>query len=1027
MTRTRAHRPWNVALSLPLALGALALGGLSSCDNPACVFGPSVCQNLPGGGANAVAATFPDTGELVVPNGPRVEAVFPTGFAHPESPIVLVFSESISPSTIQDAFTVQSTSGFGGGGGSASAALIGDGRVLILIPTGLVPGQEFEISYTEDASVRDLSGALALQPADGVVGSFTVDDDPSETPEVLMTWPFDGATGVSTITEVVTVFNRVMDPTTFSGLSWNVLVDGIPPAFDALPEMIEISSGGPGGAVPESRVWRWRSINPTTDARQSLGENLPITVNLSTGPQSLTTLAAPGEMEGVALPATTISATTAGFSPPSNVVIITDPTDAIGIENLNGVDPLMLEVEFTPVTEEGDVLEIFLVGSNPSEEPDAPNLISLQRELPQSAGTATTMVNADDLGLTSSMAPLITLFADGDVSLAFAVRRGDARSALRVLDVDTTTDGIQDALLDTVPPTFLNVLGLEEGETVYLSDLRELSLAGFASEEPRSVELVAMLSGGAVDNRVGGQLPPLPAFNLGGAFVSAPIDLGIVPQSEFPLDVAVIVYDRAFNPSVPFTLQYTQRAGSGEGTSLSPPNGLDIQVTVFDQATLEPIVMADVYAHEYVAGVVTPGFAPQAMTDANGFATIASGSTGITVVTVEAAGYDLFSFQAVPTTRLDVPMTQVVPPLGAATILSASQGEELASPFLENRVADSRLPMPGETTALSDACNYNVLTNQTTCSFLPQLGIRAEETGMITFLSTKAPNDLNDPDAFSAGTFLQAFELNYPRLPVGATGVDSVLLQVGDLLSGASVPPGDVPLGTAPQVFSKPPNYDIDFSSPMGGPRVSVEAFTNGIRGVMTVGLGVPYFDSFADSWDIRAAYSARARAGGELASQLAIEDDRLLRVEVVDASGNRSGVRQPLSTATGTLSPPSVSELSAPSGMTMGAAYDLVYENVLDGTQDEEGLYHVLLVDSAGRRWHLWTLDPPTSDGLTVTTHVPPITIQGGTPLASGAITCFVDAWSWEGFAPQSFLFSDILRRHDRFTSAAPKVFSQP
>ena len=75
----RAHQTTSVATS-------------TACSRPR--------RLVPGRTANAVAATFPDTGELIVPGGPVVEAVFPTGFAHPESPIVLVFSESISPSTV---------------------------------------------------------------------------------------------------------------------------------------------------------------------------------------------------------------------------------------------------------------------------------------------------------------------------------------------------------------------------------------------------------------------------------------------------------------------------------------------------------------------------------------------------------------------------------------------------------------------------------------------------------------------------------------------------------------------------------------------------------------------------------------------------------------------------------------------------------------------------------------------------------------------------------------------------------------
>ena len=580
-------------------------------------------------------------------------------------------------------------------------------------------------------------------------------------------------------------------------------------------------------------------------------------------------------------------------------------------------------------------------------------------------------------------------------------------------------------MLDLVAPEFLGLIGQQAGDAIFASDLRELSVVGFGSEEPRSVEVIAMLSGGTVTNRVGMDLPPLPVYDPSGAFVAAPVNVGQIPSNEFPVLVDVIVYDKALNASVPFTLQYTQRGSSGLGTPLVG-SGLDVSVVVYDEVTLEPIVGASVYSHESVGGVITAFAPPVGVTDANGAALVQSAPSGDTLITVEFAGYNLFTFQGVPTTRLDIPLTADGIALASSVVGVSSQGSALSSAFIDNFAADSRRILPGTTVREADACSYNTLLDQTTCTFLPPLGLRAMEIGLVTFLATKEPSDLNDPNLFSAGTFLQAFELAYPRAPLSISSNDNVGMVVGQLLSGADVDPQDIPLGTLPQVFNKPPNFALDFPAMIGDPQVSVEAFTPGIGGMMTIGIGRPYFDVGNDRWDIRAAYSARGKAGGELASDLAIEDERLLRVEIVDSSGNRTGVRQPMSSATGTLSPPGVPLLTAPAGVTAGAAYDLVFENTLDGAQDTFGLYHVLLVDSAGRRWQLWTTDPPTASG-NVVLHVPPISIQGGTPLGSGTVTCFIDGWSWPSFDPEAFMFSDVRRRHDRFTSASPKVFSQP
>jgi len=1014
MTRNRL-RQW------PLALGALLAGGLAACDNPACVFSANGCQVAPGGGANAVTATFPATGEWVVPLAPKIDQVYPSGFANPESPVVIVFSESISPPSLQDAFLVRPTSGLGGSGGPVSHLLVGDGRVLVLVPPALIAGTEYEIVFAEEAELRDLSGALLLRPEDGVVGTFSVDPDPDPVPELLMSWPADGTTDQSSITEIVTVFDRIIDPLSITSSSWNVLVDGLDPTFDPLPDLPTIA--GPGGAqVQESRVWTWSSIDTLTGERVELGEGVTVSVELSAG---LTKIQTPDEND---LEEVTVSFTTAPFSPPLALGIVSEPMDAIGIENLDGTAPLMLEVEFTSPALEGDVLEIFLVGNNkpdPDDPGSEPPLISRTRELALSAGAAVVVLQDTDLSLVTSVTPLVAHFDDGDVSLAFALRRGDLRSPVRVLDVDPDTEGIQDPPMDLVRPEFQHLIGEEEGELDLITDLREISFAGVASEKPRTVEVILNLSGGAVDNRVMGQLPPLPAQGGIGSFVAAPVDVGQIDLAEFPVPVSIIVYDQALNASDPYILTLTQVGTGGSGTAL-PGSGLDVQVRVYDAVTLEPVESARVYSHESVDGVVTPFTTAPVDTDAAGLAAIQSAPTGETLITVERAGYDLFTFQAVPTTRLDVPLVPDLVILSAATLTVTAPGSALASNFIDNYAADSRALLPGETVRSVSDISYNTLIDQTVMLFNPPLPIRSSQVGLVTFLATKQPSIPDDPEAFTPGIFLQAFELDFPRDPVDPSSLDLISIPVGQLLSGAEVEPADIPLGTAQQMLTKPPNYALDFPNPDGEPRVSVEAFTPGIHGMMTVGLGLAYFNSFVDAWDVRAAYSARARSGGELATSLAIEDELYLRVEHVDTGGNRSGVRQALSSATGTLNPPAVPVLSAPSGTTAGEAYDLVYDNVLTGTQDEKGLYRVLLVDSVGRRWHLWTLDPPTAAGEVVQ-HVPPIATQGGTPLGSGAVAAFIDLWSWPSFDATDFMFSDVERRHDRFGTAAAQVFSQP
>lgn len=1026
MTRSRVRQPLSSATNWSLLAAALFAGSLASCDNPSCIFGSTGCQTLPGGGANQVSSTFPESGELIVPVPPMIQRVFPEGFAKPESPVVIVFSESISPSTIDGAFSVQTTSGIGGGQ-PASSALVGDGRVLILIPTPLIAGQEYQVVASGDDPIRDLSGALLSTPEDGVVGTFSVDPEPSVTPEILMSWPLDGSSDQSPITEIVTVFDRILNATTVTANNWSVQVDGVDPVFDPAPEVLTISAQG-GGPIAETRVWTWRSVDPLTGERALLGTRSTVTIDVSSMVGPITTVGLMGEL-GEAVEPRTLTFNTLEFELPSSPMIESLPSDAIGIENLSptGTRPFMMSVDFTEDAVAGDVLEIFMVGSNPPDpdDPDAPRLISAQREIVLTAGPGPHLIEQADFALLTSSSPPEAIFDDDDISFAFALRRGNLRSPVRVLDVDLTEDGVQDAFIDLTGPTFINLIGKEEGDLLLASDLPELIISGTASDQVRSVEVVAHLASGDVDNLVGGEPPPLPVFANNGAFVSAPVDIGQQEFGDTNFLVDVVVYDRALNPSVPATIDYTQIGASGAGMPIS--SGNDVDVTVFDSLTLAPIAGASIYRHESVGGVLTATITGVLMTDANGQAAVSPAPGGDTLITVEAAGYDLFTFQAVPTTRLDVPLVSEVIAAGLGGAIVSTPGTALTSPFNHPFLADSRVFQPGATFRESMNSTFNPLLNTTETGF-PQVGVRLSEIGLVTFLATKDPADLNDPNLFSAGTFLQAFELEYPRQPLGTppANLDVVGIQVQSLLSGADVDPADAPLGTPDQVFNKPPNHALDFPNPSGDPQVSVEALAFGIRGMMTVGLGLPYFNGGGDNWDIRAAFSARARSAGQFVSDLAIEDERYLRVEIVDDSGNRTGVRQPLSTATGTLDPAGVPLLTSPVANSGGADYDLVYENVITGALDTQGIYRVVLVDSVGRRWHLWT--PDTAVGMgPIVTHVPPIALQGGAPLSDGVISAVIEAHAWTGFDPGFFMFADLARRSEQFTTASPKLYSQP
>ncbi len=1027
MTRIRPNGPRlrSLASLAPALLGALAVSLLPGCDNPACIFGPNGCQEGEGGGGtSATAATFPVHGEWIVSGAPRVEASFPQGTASATSPIVLVFSESISPLSINGAFELRQVGGIVTGPNALTGELMGDGRVLVLFAPPLVGGAEYEVVWAEGSSIRDLTGSLALRPVDGVAASFTVDEAPGDAPEVVMTWPLDSTVGQSPISEVLTVFDRPLDPTSVTPTSWRVLVDGNEPTFNppAAALVFDTSGLGQPSQTIETRVWTWRSEDPGTELPASLGTGASVALELS--PVDGTRITTP---DGVPLGAAAINFTTQVFAPPTVAEIVSAPTDAIGIDNFNGNMPLMIAVDLEQPAEEGDVLEIWEFGTQQGSTDGTPPsdgiIVALARSYSLDAGTVTAVLGNEELQLLLSSSPLTPRFEDGDVGFAFAVNRGGTSSPLRVLDVDPTESEIQDALLDTVPPQIEGLADLPPGGTDYRGNTRDLVVVGSANEQLSSVEVIATLSGGTVDNRVGGELPPLPAMTASGDFIAAPLALGAIDASELPVDFSFIVYDRALNASQPYFASWTQLGSTGPAAAL-PGTGADVEVTVYDSVTLAPIEGATVYSHEVVAGALTAFVPGPQTTDAAGKATIASALTGDTILTVEAAGYDLFSFHDVQTTRLDVPLKAEGLNVAVVQPTALSEGEDLASEFFTTWIADSRVLLPGETLHEGNACSYNPLTDQTLCTFSPEV-IQAGRLGLLTFFATKEPADQLDPNAFSASSFLQAYEASFPRPKTQKGGIDALPLAVGPLLSGASVDPADVPLGVPNHTLEKPTGFAASFPNLVGLPQVSVEVLVDGLPGAMTVGIGKSYENVLGDNYDLRAAYSALAKSGGEYATTGLIRDTRYLRSELVDLSGARTGVRRALAGSSGVMTPLPPPAISAPSITVSGTSYAVVYEDVISGSADGTGLARLTLVDTNGRRWEIWQPDPVGVEP-TVTAFLPPIDLLGGVPLADGPVTCSISEWAWSGYDPAEFLFTDPDREHEEFLTTAPTIWAQ-
>lgn len=994
-------------------LGPLLLvaAGAAACDNPVCVFAPNGCEEGAGGGSSSepIPAVFPDDGAWLVGGPPTIVAFAPTQAAHPSTPIVIQFSESVSLDSLDGAFElVRGDAGDGGFGGPPaqplSGALVGDGRVAVLFPQSLEAGVSYSVQLADGALVTDLSGDALADP--GVVGTFAVADPPPTAPRVVATYPRDATTDASPIGELVVVFDRPMDATTVVGTSFDVLVEGVPPTVDPPPEVLSIEQPF-GGSVPEPRVFLWRS-----ESAQGVVQPLPVgaSVEVTLSPASGTVIA---DADGEALAETAFSFTVADFAPPDGAAIQSsgpsEPADAIGIAALDGTAPLMILVDLAEAATDGDVLDVSIFGTRTD---GSGQVAMLSRSVPIPDAATQVLLDAQDLDLAATTTPLAPRLADGDIAFAFGVRRGTRTSPVRLLDVDPATPGIQDPVQDTKAPSLVG-LGFE-GDTLDLrSDQRDVVVVGLADEKVRAALVEATLSAGSQTN---GTVPDAVGARADGTFVAAPVAVGALDPAEGSFPITVTVFDRALNPSPAVAGTYEQLGVSGFGAVLPGP---PVVLRVFDATTLAPVAGAQVFAHQDVSGAVTHLAGSPVTTDAAGAASAPSATTGDTLITIDAPGYELFTFEGVPAARLDVPLMPTG--LAAATeqVLLVSEISQLE--LLDVAVSDPRLPVPGPTTVASSGCFFNPFTQLSDCSFAPFV-VRPSRAGA---LSAFATNPLAGDVSGFAAAFLKAFQLELPLPPVDEGAISATSLTFPFLLDDLGIDPEEAAIDVPAQtLLGGAAIGGLDTANLAGAPSVSVQGLSPGLPGAVTVGLGSAF--ATGTDWTVRAAYPGAVDGiddggGDELGALVrsgTIEADLFLAVELVDANGNRAGVRRRLSTLGGTLDPPDVPAVTLVS-IVPGDGDDIAYSvNFTDGLADADGMggiYRVRVVDSAGRGWTLWRLDTPDAAGAGIRALFPDVAAVGGTGLAAGALLIDVALYAWPAFDPGSatggFLWSDLER----------------
>jgi len=1006
-----------------LALGAPWLSGCE--DNITCVF-TTGCVDGGTGGTLGAAASLPDNGLWIVDSRPTISTVLPDGMAVPQtSPVVIIFSESMNAASL--AGVIEIIPDVGGFPGLAvpgvAQTLTGDGRVLVLLPLMLEEG-EYTVQVATDSMATDITGQ-ALDSSQGfAIADFTViaaaDGDP---PQVIATWPPDNAQNQSDTSEIVAIFDRPVSPISVTNASFLVLVNGLPPADSPPPQALQI--GVLGAAVPDPRGFVYRSAD-VSGSFTPLGSGASVAVTLS--PQGALPITDPS---GEALAEFPFSFVTAPFASPLSAAILSMPTNAIGIPNLTAGDleELLIQVELLDA-EPGDTLDLFMFGTATTDAP-AP-LIAFRRDITLS-GTApilTGQFTLDDIDLLSSSSPTSTRFADDPVAFAFRMRRsGTLISTLRVMDVDPTTFDIEDAVLDTTAPVVSELLLPGGGTASFFSDLRDVTLVGRANEPLRAVEVTTAMGNNGVRPPVVGNTPD-------GLFIAAPVALGVLPGGT--IDYTLVAFDAAFNRSQLVTGTFFQR-GAVHAGGFTPGDPVDIEV--FDALTLEPVMGALVLLHDDLGDGMTYPLSDSAMTPLDGRATVSSnlgggGAVGA-MVTVDAVGYDLFTFFDITSTDISIPLTSVSLGATAGTggvVATSDPFAVLTLPSLTSKLDDSRRPLENMRTFDVQPCSgVSVIS----CAFGPE-AIRPARLGVQSFV---AGDFMLTELMFNPIQLLRGFCLELPLAPT--TGLQDTSFQLPFMLNDPAIAPEEIPveLFQGTQVtFRGDATDEIDLTflvgdpTTVGDPRITVETIIPGVPGSVVVGMGLAYDLGGGDMWTIRAAAPGAVTPGGFFGMTGSVDTDLFTRFELRDSVGRIAGARVreadlgnlPMPNEVFALSP-SVLFAPAPGGNSGGQSYNVAFQDVIPDLAGEEGLYRIELEDDAARRWIVWTPDPPGSG--TVSVHLPDIAGggTGGLPLMDGSIDCRIAAFAWPTLDTGELLWSDVEREHDLFSFSEPFSFDQP
>ena len=168
----------------------------------------------------------------------------------------------------------------------------------------------------------------------------------------------------------------------------------------------------------------------------------------------------------------------------------------------------------------------------------------------------------------------------------------------------------------------------------------------------------------------------------------------------------------------------------------------------------------------------------------------------------------------------------------------------------------------------------------------------------------------------------------------------------------------------------------------------------------------------------------------GRFVRSRAIDADLMVRVEVVDADGNRGASRPRFSSSPVTVTPPAPPLLDATTPIAAnggGVALDVQFVDVLPDALSEPGVYRATFTDTAGRRWTVLRPDLDDASGPNVVVHLPLIGTGTTLPLAAGDLECVVEAFAWPTLDVANLAWTDLEREFELRSVTASQTLTPP